>query len=554
MNKVPRVLIVRTHQDAGLRVDRHGRPESAGDLEAALREAGARLAPVAGEPPDRLRERPAGAQAIADIACYFAVHADADPGELAGRLRAADAIELAYVKPRLALPVLPASTVGPAPVAGPEPPGPPEDLRARQGYLDAPPQGIGAAAAWRRRGGRGEDVRIIDVEGDWRFTHEDLHHAPGGLIAGYPTGDVEPRNHGTNVLGMLGGVHNRRGVSGICPDAQVRAVSYQPEDRFGSAQAIKLAADVLRPGDILLLEMMRPGPNTPGPGDPGYAPDSQLGYIPVDYWPDDLTAIQYAVSQGVVVVEAAGNGAQHLDDPVFAGEGPGFRAGRPNPFARGDLDSGAIVVGAGAPPPGTHGADYGPDRSRLDFSNWGTALDAQGWGREVTTTGGLGPGADTLRPGEFEDRWYTDRFSGTSSAAPMVAGALACVQGVLRAAGRAPLSPEQARAALRETGSAQRPAADGSLERIGSRPDIAQLTEWAMDVARPADEAQPRRRRRGMRVTITIDDDDDGVTWRPTGIQPPYIKGPSLVLTHEDGTQTHLDIEALKKAAEEKKS
>ena len=30
---------------------------------------------------------------------------------------------------------------------------------------------------------------------------------------------------------------------------------------------------------------------------------------------------------------------------------------------------------------------HGPDRSRLDFSNFGKAVDVQGWGREVTTCG-----------------------------------------------------------------------------------------------------------------------------------------------------------------------
>jgi hypothetical protein len=136
----------------------------------------------------------------------------------------------------------------------------------------------------------------------------------------------------------------------------------------------------------------------------------------------------------------------------------------------------------------------------------------------------------------------------------MVAGALACVQGALRAAGRRPLSPAEARAALRETGSPQLPSADGSRERIGNRPDVGQLIDWAMETARPVHDTTTRRPR--MKVTITIEDDGDGasIDWgAPKGIEPPYIKGPSLVLTHEDGTQTEIDIAALKAAAEEKK-
>ena len=152
----------------------------------------------------------------------------------------------------------------------------------------------------------------------------------------------------------------------------------------------------------------------------------------------------------------------------------------------------------------------------------------------------------------------------------MVAGALACVQGVLRAAGRAPLSPAQARTALRETGSPQSPAPDGSLQRIGNRPDIGQLIEWALEATRPARPATPRPRRKSMKVTITIEDDGEGIDWGPadTGtegphirgphirgphIRGPHIRGPYLVIPRDDGTETEVHIEGLAAAAEERK-
>jgi hypothetical protein len=545
------VLVVRTRAGAAVYAAEDGRVHGEGvDAIAAALGDGAALTPLSGEPTERLRRRPAGERARADMASYFGVRLPEPPDErLLERLREAPAVEFAYVKPPVALPVVPPSVLGAEPAEGPEPAGPPEDLGPRQGYLGAAPGGIGAVAAWERPGGRGDGVWIVDVEADWRFSHEDLQHNPGGLIAGSPgDSDVERRNHGTNVMGMLAAVHNGRGVNGICPGASVRGVSYEPEDPWGTTRAIKLGADALRPGDILLLEMMRPGPRTPQPGEEGYTPTTQRGFLPVEYWPSDMTAIQYAVSRGVIVVEAAGNGYEHLDDEIYGGSGPfGFRDGRLNPFARQELDSGAILVGAGAPPSGAHG----PDRSRLDFSNWGGAIDAQGWGYEVTTTGGLGTGPDALRPGPFEDRWYTDRFSGTSSAAPMVAGALACVQGMLRAAGRAPLTPEQARLGLRETGSAQ----TGPGEPIGTRPDIPQLFEWALH-APPIGPRSPRGRRSPMRVTITIDDDD--AAWRAPGNQPPYVRGPyvrgpSLILPREDGTEAEIRIEDLEATVEQSK-
>lgn len=127
----------------------------------------------------------------------------------------------------------------------------------------------------------------------------------------------------------------------------------------------------------------------------------------------------------------------------------------------------------GRSPPGTHGRDHGPDRSRLAFSNYGARLDAQGWGREVTTTGGFWDRAGDLQGGAEEIAWYTDTFSGTSSASPVVAGALASLQGILKAAHLAPMGPEEAREALRRTGSPQQDAPGRpASQRIGNRPDI----------------------------------------------------------------------------------
>ncbi len=523
-------MILRTHQHVTLHVDRRGRIEGEGGdaLARTLRAAGATLSPLCARP------RGGARQAVADLGCYFGVHAGPsglDPN-LPDLLREHDVVEFAYDKPPVALPTVPSA---------------PDDLRGGQGYLEAPPGGIGARQAWEREGGMGAGVRLIDVEGDWRFSHQDLGRR-FSLAGGRPEGDVTRRNHGTNVLGLLLGLHDQRGVDGICPDTAVRAVSYQPEDTWGSAAAIAYAANGLRPGDIMLLEMQRPGPRAKP------ETDDQDGYLPMSYWPDDLTAIQYAVGRGVIVVEAAANGAQHLDDPLYGGPGPGFRPHRPNPFQRDGLDSGSILVGAGAPA----GGRRGPDRSRLRFSNWGTALDAQGWGRDVATTGGLEGGPDEAHPGTDEDAWYTGAFGGTSSAAPIVAGALACVQGVLRAEGRTPLTPEQARTALHETGSPQQPAADGSLQRIGNLPDIGELIDWAMEATRPARPTTPRPRRTpGMRVTITIEDDGNGgFDWGTEGphirgphIRGPHIRGPVLVFPNDDGPDTEIEIAALEAAA-----
>ena len=120
-------------------------------------------------------------------------------------------------------------------------------------------------------------------------------------------------------------------------------------------------------------------------------------------------------------------------------------------------------------------------------------MDAQGWGLAVTTCGfgGLTQGVTN------ENLFYTDSFNGTSSAAPMVAGALACVQGVLKAKNRRLLDPARARELLRTTGLPQEDGIlpDGSpkpkSQRIGNLPDLREMIEKALATEPPLDLAQP---------------------------------------------------------------
>jgi Subtilase family len=416
----------------------------------------------------------ANAELAAEMARFYYVEApDERLDELAAELQRSPAVAGAYVKPPTDLAAVATADVEErlndmAPIGPDAPPATP-NFTARQGYLDAAPGGIDARWAWTQPGGRGAGVRVIDCEWGWRFTHEDLTQNQGGVVAGTadPTPDSRSTNHGTAVLGEISGDDNGIGITGISPDAVVSASAFS----VPSSSAIRSAADRLGQGDIILLEIHRGGPNYPGG-------DTQFGFIAIEWWPDDYLAIRYAVNRGTVVVEAAGNGSQNLDDPVYDTRPAGFPAWWNNPFRRNQLDSGAILVGAGAPPSG----NQGPDRSRLNFSNFGASIDAQGWGREVVTTGygdlqGGGPGSNV-------DLWYTSQFSGTSSASPIVVGALACLQGVLRAHGRPPLSPARARELLRATGSPQQDAPGRpATQRIGNRPNLRQLIPMALQTA-----------------------------------------------------------------------
>lgn len=387
--------------------------------------------------------------------------------QIAKELRSTQAVEAAYVKPA---PEPAINRMAPR-ASPPGPPMPSPDFTGRQDYLNAAPIGVDARFAWGRTGGRGAGVTIVDVEGEWRLTHEDLLANNNGLLGGTVPGDQGWRNHGTAVVGVCIGTRNALGVTGICADAKVGMISIFGAPNRTSSTAIREAADKLGPGDILLIELHQPGPRNSFE-----ERDDQDGYIAVEWWPDDFDAIQYAIGRGVIVVEAAGNGAQDLDDAIYETPAEGFPAEWQNPFRRSNRDSGAVLVGAAAPPPGTHGRNlYGPDRSRLDFSNYGSAVDAQGWGREVTTCG-----YGDLQGGG-EDRWYTDEFAGTSSASPIVVGTLACVQGVCRANSAALLTPATARALLRATGSPQQDAPGRpATQRIGNRPDLQAMIARAV--------------------------------------------------------------------------
>ena len=350
------------------------------------------------------------------------------PWELRRALENPDWLEAVYPEPRAEPAALPSTgeSNNPDGSGGSIDERAPDFLRG-QGYLGPSPNGIGALAVRRYPGGKGASVRIVDVEGDWNWEHRDL---PAPFLS---EGSTIPawRNHGTAVAGQLLGRDDGHGIVGICPDAEMGAVSFLD---FGVAAAIDLASSSVDPGDVILIELHAPGPAEPeGPG--------QYGYLPMEWWQDCFDAIQIATANGRIVVEAAGNGSQDLDHPRYLGL-----------FGRDVRDSGAILVGAGTP--FDHGAEW--------FTNRGSRIDMNGWGSAIVTTG-----YGTLWEGAGEWQWYTSGFGGTSGAAPMVAGAVACLQSMSRSLWRVDLDPGLALDLLRESGTPCLPGAG-----IGPRPDL----------------------------------------------------------------------------------
>ncbi|NJM10357.1 MAG: S8 family serine peptidase [Bdellovibrionaceae bacterium] len=125
-------------------------------------------------------------------------------------------------------------------------------------------------------------------------------------------------------------------------------------------------------------------------------------------------------------------------------------------------DSGCVMVGAVDSP------KYGRVRQRSGFSNYGTRIDAFGYGEDVVTAG-----YGDLYDGTYQSKLatYTQSFSGTSSAAPIVAGAVASILGIAKQKGLV-ISPLDMRKALRQTGTKQEGAA---TENVGTMPNIPEL-------------------------------------------------------------------------------
>lgn len=307
------------------------------------------------------------------------------------------------------------------------------DFSSSQGYLGPAPEGINAWAVSEVPGARGADLKIVDIEGAWVWDHEDLispFYNPGGM---YP--QQTWRDHGTAVLGVISARDNGYGVRGITPDVAIGGVAVQS---YSVAEAINLAWRSVNPGDAVVIELHAPGPNATGEG--------QVGYVPMEFWQDNFDAILIATANGRIVCEAAGNGGEDLDAAVYG-----------HLFDRDFRDSGAILVGAAT--------RYGIPEW---FTNYSERLDLNGWGSQVTT---LAYGDLQGAPFNPETEYYTSHFSGTSSATPIVTGAVLALQGIVKQESDSILDPILMRDILVQTGS----PASGSIH-IGPRPDI--LAAW----------------------------------------------------------------------------
>ncbi len=324
-----------------------------------------------------------------------------------------------------------------------EPPSP--NFQSQQTYLPRAvsstdhADGVGALTAWSISGGSGSNIKIMDIEYDWNIQHEDFpdtFFVSGGFFSGYGDG------HGTAVAGILSAKNNNIGVTGIAYGAELGLMSSFATGPFNLPHAILSSISHLDAGDIILIEQQTPLPIS--------AQNDTCSFAIAPYGPTEwenavFSAIQTATGNGIVVVEAGGNGGINLDHASLL-----------NRFNRATRDSGAIIVAAGRKPPSDHRPTC--------YSPHGDRIDSHARGIGVAT---LGHNANLYNGGP--NATYTNSFDGTSSASPIVAASVAAIQGMLKAQGLPVLSPLVMRQLLTTTGS---PQTSDLTRTISTVPDI----------------------------------------------------------------------------------
>ena len=236
------------------------------------------------------------------------------------------------------------------------------DYMPQQGYLGNNVNGINAEAVWSTYNNHGEGIKICDVEYTFNYDHLDL---PQVTVVGITPEDPwqgAGGDHGTAVLGEMGSLNDGIGTTGIAYGSDFYFSGCYYGGMYQLENALLETTEHLNPGDVVLIEQQIDGPNFSGQG--------QFGYVPVEWYQEFYDAIQVVVGQGIIVVEAAGNGQQNLDDEIYITDNWGHY-----PFYPGN-GSGAIIIGAGAVTSDT-------PRSTIWFSNYGSAVAVQGNGEDI---------------------------------------------------------------------------------------------------------------------------------------------------------------------------
>lgn len=278
---------------------------------------------------------------------------------------------------------------------------PTPDFTALQRYLNAPDaqqKGLNIRKAWEA-GVNGRGARVHFSDAGLYFNHEDLRANPKLKLI--PPADNSDQKHGTASVGILVARDNGFGMTGICHGAELFVYDNRAKDAEGLSQTLKKMLAYVNPGDIVAVNRQTANINALG---------TFLPSLHDQAWWDVTRAL---TERGAVVLNAACNGTWQGDPRIATTKGYGVDLARFSYFEDfGDAD--AILVGA------SHSWDGKPHH----YSNYNyryRMLNA--WGDSVATTG-----YGDLQDRNEHDRDYTDSYSGTSSATPLVTGALALIQ------------------------------------------------------------------------------------------------------------------------------
>ncbi|MGF1684927.1 S8 family serine peptidase [Photobacterium minamisatsumaniensis] len=293
--------------------------------------------------------------------------------------------------------------------------------------------GVNAKYAWSLPGGKGHEVDIISSEGgSYFFNHEDLPYP--FIIIGDESFNSGWGDHTTQSVGVMSSIDNAYGTTGIANAARVGWVKY-------GAENLLEAVNNLEKGSVIQVGVQY------GVKFGSYCSNGCL--LPVDWADAVYDVIRYATEErGIHIIQAAGNGNKNLDHYEFE-----------NKFNRELRDSGAIMVAASD-----------ETGRRASFTNYGSRIDSFSWGMDVTTTSG---GSNN------NSSFYTHYFSGTSSANPIVTGAVAGIQSTAIAAGLGPIKPYTLRDIITKTGT---PTPYPEPNRyIATQPDMKKAINTIMD-------------------------------------------------------------------------
>lgn len=377
------------------------------------------------------------------------------------------------------------------------------DYESFQNYIGADP-GVNMTYAWGM-GLNGAGVRIRDCEYGFNVNHEELLGRNVAIASGMTissSASTSYTEHGTAVFGILYADKGGYGISGMVHGAQELILFPEwQQTGYDRANAVTKAIESSVAGDVIIFEMQAVG-------------NGGSTYVPAEYNSLIWTLTKAATDSGIIIVAAAGNGNQNLDDTYYS------------PYI-GRGNSGAIIVGAGTP---------NTAHNKMSFSTYGARVDVQAWGGSVRATG---YGDYSQIGGDFNQN-YTN-FSGTSSATPIVTACVVALQSYYYSQTSTYMTPVQMRQLLIDTGIAQ-----GTGGHIGPIPNMQAAVERINSTLSRVENSQilfsvyPNPSKDNVTVNLFEDFNNNSLAIYS-------VLGQKIAVKTFEGLTTNLDVSALEK-------